>query len=119
LVNGRNHQSALLQAWEQTPEDIKSAYGDCYFHGYQALLEKALHTARPAIDNVVETMFTAVTHKSVSANYRVLGNLERLRAWMFEYLWPTRALDWVSYIGCIWATGLPEMLRLKYEKKSK
>ncbi len=78
-----------------------------------------MHTARPGVENVVETMFSAVTHKSVSTNYRVLGNFERLRVWMFEYFWSTRALDWVSYIGCIWATGLPEKLKLNYGKKSK
>ena len=116
LVNGQNQHSALIKAWEQTPEDIKGAYGDCYFQGYQALLEKALKTARPAVDSVVDTMFNAVTHQTVSPYYRVLGPFERLRVWMFEYLWPTRAMDWVSYIGCIWATGLPESLRLKYRK---
>ncbi|CAG2104407.1 unnamed protein product [Medioppia subpectinata] len=104
LVNGNNHNSALVKAWDQTPEDIREAYGETYFRGYQALLNKALDTARPAVDNVVDTMFNAVTNKSVSTNYRVLGPLERLRVWMFEFLWPTRALDYISYIGCIWAT---------------
>ncbi|XP_054159793.1 17-beta-hydroxysteroid dehydrogenase type 2-like [Oppia nitens] len=118
LVNGVNHNNALVKAWQQTPQEIREAYGESYFQGYQALLNKALETARPGVDSVVNTMFNAVTHHSVSANYRVLGHFERLRVWMFEYLWPIRALDYISYIGCIWATGLPQLIKISISKYS-
>ena len=109
--------SGLLKAWEQTSEEVRQDYGECYLKGYQALLDKALLTARDSVNQVVETMFTAVTQESVSCYYRVLGKFERLRVWMFEYIWPTRVLDWISYLGCIWVTGVPEKIKIVFEKK--
>jgi len=62
-------------------------------------------------------METAVTDQFVGPTYLVLGNLERLRIWMWT-LWPTRALDYLSHWAAVMQTGLP-MARIQaiYDKK--
>lgn len=117
LVNNEVNHRLLNKAWDETPGDIKDAYGDCYFTGYQRFLNKVLGSARPRVGQVVETMVTAVTEKFVAPSYLVLGDLEALRIWMWTF-WPIRALDFLSYYAAILQTGEPAIkLKAMYEKK--
>lgn len=118
LVNNEANHRIINQAWNETPEEIKSAYGEEYFAGYQKFLNKVLGSARPKVSKVVDTMFTAVTEQFVSPSYLVLGDIEALRVWMWTF-WPTRALDYLSYYAAIAQTGQPIAKKIKavYEKK--
>ena len=119
LVNNEANHRILNKAWEETPDDIKEAYGDKYFSGYQVFLNKVLGSARPRIQHVVETMFTAVTDQFVGPSYQVLGDVESLRVWMWSF-WPTRALDFLSYYAAIIQTGQPAAkLKSIYDKKKR
>ena len=40
LVNNEHNHHLLNKAWDETPADIKEAYGECYFTGYQRFLNK-------------------------------------------------------------------------------
>lgn len=53
LVNSKVNHDQLQRAWRETPDDIKQAYGECYFEGYQRFLNKVLGSARPRISNVI------------------------------------------------------------------
>lgn len=119
LVNNEVNHRLLNKAWDETPSDIKEAYGDCYFTGYQRFLNKVLGSARPRVGQVVETMYTAVTEQLVSPSYLVLGDIEALRIWMWTF-WPTRALDYLSYYAAILQTGEPAIkLKAIYDKKKR
>jgi len=119
LVNNEANHRVLNRAWEETPQDIKEDYGDCYFKGYQVFLNKVLGSARPRIHRVVDTMFTAVTDELVGPTYPVLGDLESLRVWMWSF-WPTRPLDYLSYYAAIVQTGQPAAkIKAIYDKKKK
>ena len=52
LCNSEANHQLLLNAWSETPADIKSDYGECYFEGFQRFLNKVLGSARPRILNV-------------------------------------------------------------------
>lgn len=118
LVNNEANHRIINQAWNETPDEIKNAYGEEYFVGYQKFLNKVLGSARPKVSKVVDTMFTAVTEQFVSPSYLVLGDIEALRVWMWTF-WPTRALDYLSYYAAIAQTGQPIAKKIKavYEKK--
>ncbi|KAI1286917.1 17-beta-hydroxysteroid dehydrogenase type 6 [Halotydeus destructor] len=119
LCNNEANQRVIENAWLETREEIKAEYGDCYFEGYKRFLNKVLGSARPRIGQVVDTMMVAVTEQFVGPTYQVLGDLEALRIWMWT-LWPTRALDYLSYWAAIMQTGMPlAKARAIYEKKSK
>lgn len=117
LVNNEANHRIIHHAWAETSKEIRDAYGDAYFQGYQIFLNKVLASARPRVSAVVDTIFSAVTEQFVSPVYMVLGDLESLRVWMWTF-WPTRALDYLSYLAAIAQTGQP-IARMKavYEKK--
>lgn len=117
LVHNETNHRIIHHAWTETPKEIKDAYGEIYFQGYQSFLNKVLGSARPRVSAVVDTMFTAVTEQFVAPAYKVLGDFESLRVWMWTF-WPTRALDYLSYLATIAQTGQP-IARMKsvYEKK--
>ena len=117
LVNNENNHRILNQAWDQTPADVKDAYGDVYFKGYQVFLNKVLGSARPRVNHVVETMTTAVTEKFVAPSYYVLNDIEYLRVFAYNFI-PTRVLDLISYYAAIIQTGQPlAKIKKLYEKK--
>lgn len=117
LCNNESNHSLLNKAWNETSEEVRSDYGDVYFEGYKKFLNKVLGSARPRIEQVPETMFIAITDQFVGPSYKVLGDLEALRIWMWT-LWPIRALDFLSYWAAIIQTGQPAAkLKAIYDKK--
>jgi NAD(P)-dependent dehydrogenase (short-subunit alcohol dehydrogenase family) len=117
LCNDEAQKRALERAWNETPEDIRDDYGSCYFQGYHRMLDKVLGSARPRINDVVDTMYLAVTEQFVGPTYRVLGDLERIRVWVYQFI-PDRVLDMMSHLACIVQTGKPAaLIRAAIEKK--
>lgn len=117
LVNNENNHRIVNQAWEQTPVDVREAYGDVYFDGYRTFLNKVLGSARPRVNHVVETMTTAVTEEFVSPSYFVLNDIEHLRVFAYNFI-PTRVLDLISYYAAILQTGQPiAKIKHLYDKK--
>lgn len=116
LCNDQVQKKQLLDAWKATPEVIRDAYGDCYLDGYRNFLAKILGSARPQINKVVDTMMIAVTHKFVSPEYRICGDLERIRISMYNFL-PVRLLDTLSHYLSVIYTGKPALIKAIYEKK--
>ena len=120
LVNNENNHKVLNTAWNKTPDDVKQAYGDEYFKGYQSFLNKVLGSARPRVSHVVETMQTAVTEQFVSPSYYVLNDVERLRVFAYNFM-SVRLLDLISYYAAIVQTGQPmaKITKLYDHKKGK
>lgn len=116
LCNDEAQKKELVKAWEQTPEQIRKAYGECYLDGYQKFLDKVLGSARPQIDRVVDTMMMAVTEKFVGPTYTVMGDVERIRVTLYDYL-PVRLLDAISHQLSVFYTGQPAFIKALYEKK--
>ncbi|RWS13694.1 retinol dehydrogenase 3-like protein [Dinothrombium tinctorium] len=110
LCDDKSQKSCLLNLWNRTPIDVRQEYGESYFAGFQTLLDHMLGSARSKITNVVDTMAIAVTHQSVSPNYLVLGDFERLRICIWNLL-PVRVLDLISHLLCIRYTGKPVFQR--------
>ncbi|RWS21952.1 hypothetical protein B4U80_07773 [Leptotrombidium deliense] len=109
LCDQQSQQNALLNAWNESSSDVKQNYGEKYFEGFQLVLEKMLQSARPRVHDVVDTMFTAVTHRFVSSNYTVLGDIERLRVTLWSIL-PTRLVDFIGNLVYLHYTGKPVAL---------
>ena len=119
LVNNEANHRILKDAWAETPPDVKSAYGEEYFKGYQVFLNKVLGSARPRVNHVVETMAAAVTETFVSPSYYVLNDVEQLRVAAYSFV-PTRVLDLISYYAAIVQTGQPiAKLKKLYDSKKK
>lgn len=117
LCNDQVQKKQLLDAWKATPEVVREAYGDCYLDGYRKFLDKVLGSARPQINRVVDAMMMAVTHKFVAPEYRVMGDLERIRIAVYNFL-PVRFLDTLSHNLSAFYTGKPALLKAIYEKKN-
>jgi len=118
LCNDKAQKDLLLKEWQKTSVSVRKAYGDEYLDGFLLFLDKILGSARPQIDKVVNIMFNSVTHKFVAPSYTIMGDFERFRVWLYNFI-PDRALDQLSsYLSSMYM-GKPALMKLIEEKKIK
>ena len=107
LVNSDNQHSALDNAWKNSLKEVQESYGETYFEGYKKYLDKIINSARGSVDDVVDTMFIAITDKFVSNSYRVVKNeIENLRLGLYRFV-PERVLDLIAYLTIQLDIGKP------------
>lgn len=78
-------------------------------------METALGTARPQIDQVVDTMERAVTQEVVEPYYTVMKHVERIRIWFFSTIAPTPLVDFLMCKALTNGNGTPAKLMRKSE----
>lgn len=117
LVNSENQHRALDDAWTESSEEVRCAYGMQYLDGYKSFLDRMLGSAREGVNQVVGTMFVATVDAFPAQSYRVVQNdWERVRVSLYDFV-PQPVLDWIGHFAMSTRVGMPAAYKSPTAKK--
>lgn len=84
----------LDNCWATTNDNVKSDFGDPYYHSFRNYIKHNLEVARDKPQEVVDAIIQSVTNSDVKLKYLCCGYLNYLIIWSFTWM----PLEWLEPI---------------------
>lgn len=111
LIAQEQQSKAFELLWQQSRQVTRDDYGDEFFRGGAALMNRAISSARTNIDDVVQALYDSVTVRYPELHRVVCSSeLERLRCWFGLNVIPGNLRDFLLHFGTAWVVGKPTRL---------